>query len=196
MNQCLGFNAGNALEVIEAVDFLTGKRQSKRLKEVVMGLCSELLLLSKLAENKSCAENMLNAALDSGKAAEIFGEMVYLLGGPADLIDNYSSHLATASVVRPVPSEKQGYVSAIDTRQLGLSIVQMGGGRTRAEDQIDPAVGLSDVISIGASSDQSLATVHAQSEDAWQQAAETIRSAITFTQSPVSPPSVIHEVIR
>ena len=196
MNQCLGFNAGNSLEVRESIEFLTGKRQGDRLKEVVFALCSELLVLANLAENTSYAKTMLDDALDSGRAAEIFGEMTSLLGGPSDLIENYDSHFTKAPVIRPVLPEAEGYVTAIDTRSLGLSVVHLGGGRTRAEDSIDASVGLEDVISLGATSDHPLAVIHAQSEEAWNEAAATIRAAITFDDAPVSVPPVIHEVIR
>lgn len=196
MNQCLGYNAGNALEVREAIEFLTGKRQRPRLKEVIYALCAELLLLAQLAENANDAKTKLDDALNSGRAAEIFGKMTSLLGGPADLLDHYASLLPKAPVIRPVLPEAQGYVSHIDTRSLGLTVVELGGGRTRAEDSIDPSVGLEHVISIGDSSDQPLAIVHARDEASWQQAANSLRTSITFKDSPISAPPVIHEIIR
>lgn len=196
MNQCLGHNAGNALEVREAIEFLTGKRQGTRLKEVVFTLCSELLVLADLAGSSSDAITMLDNALNSGKAAEIFGKMSYSLGGPVDLIDNYNSHLAQASVIRPVFPETEGNVTAIDTRSLGLAVVHLGGGRTRAEDNIDPSVGLENVVGLGASSDQPLAIIHAQDEDTWQEAAHAVKAAVSFGSPPVSDQPVIHEIIR
>lgn len=196
MNQCLGSNAGNALEVREAIEFLTGKRQNPRLKEVVFALCSELLILGGLADNKSSAEATLNDALDSGRAAEIFGKMTSLLGGPNNIIESYDSHLSQAPIIRPVYSEGKGYVSAIDTRILGLSVLNLGGGRTRADDIIDPAVGLEEVISIGSPSNQPLANIHAATEDDWQQAAAALKSAIRFSDDPVSEPTIIHEIIH
>ena len=122
--------------------------------------------------------------------------MTSLLGGPSDLIENYDSHFTKAPVIRPVLPEAEGYVTAIDTRSLGLSVVHLGGGRTRAEDSIDASVGLEDVISLGATSDHPLAVIHAQSEEAWNEAAATIRAAVTFDDAPVSVPPVIHEIIR
>lgn len=193
MNQCLGRHAGNALEVREAIEFLTGKHQGARLKEVVFALCSELLMISKLAASQNDATAMLEDTLASGKAAEVFGKMTSALGGPTDLMDNYDSLLPKAPVIRPLMPENEGYVTSIDTRALGLCVVKLGGGRTRAEDPIDPAVGLEDVISIGDSSDQPLATIHARDEQSWQVAANTLRAAITFKGSHEPPPPVIHE---
>ena len=196
MNQCLGYNAGNALEVYEAIEFLTGKRQCPRLKQVVFTLCTELLLLAQLAESRDAATAKLDAALDSGRAAEIFSKMTNSLGGPADLLDHYASLLPKAPVIRPVFPEAKGYVSDIDTRSLGLTVVELGGGRTRAEDVIDSSVGLEHVISIGDTSEHPLAIIHARDEASWQQAANSLRAAVSFVESPTPAPSVIHEIIH
>lgn len=196
MNQCLGHNAGNALEIREAIDFLTGKSQAPRLKKVVFALCSELLILAELAKDNQHATTMLNKALESGKAAEIFSQMTSLLGGPSDLLENYDKHLAKAPIIRPLLHQGAGYVSHIDTRALGLSVVTLGGGRTLAEDAIDSAVGLENVISIGDSSEQALAIIHARDESSWQEAAECIKQAISFQEAKEPDPPIIYEVIR
>ncbi|MBT8036479.1 MAG: thymidine phosphorylase [Verrucomicrobiae bacterium] len=196
MNQCLGFNAGNSLEVREAIEFLTGNRQGKRIKEVTFALCAELLTLANLADDKLTAETMLDDALDSGRAAEAFGKMVYHLGGPADMLEHYDAHLSHAPVARPIFSHSEGYVTSINTRMLGLSVAQLGGGRTRSEDSIDPSVGLENVISLGSTSDQALAVIHAQCDDDWKKAADTIKAAVHFGPSPISPPPVVYEAIH
>jgi thymidine phosphorylase len=183
MNQCLGYNAGNALEIREAIEFLTGQRQAPRLKKVVFALCSELLILSELATGDLHATTMLNEALESGKAAEIFSQMTSLLGGPSDL-------------VRPLLHQGIGYVSHIDTRALGLSVLTLGGGRTHADDAIDSAVGLENVISIGDSSEQPLAMIHAHDESSWQEAADRIHQAISFQEAKEPDLPIIYEVIR
>lgn len=196
MNQCLGFNAGNALEIREAIEFLTGKNQSPRLKELVFALSAELLVIANLTSGTDKATAMLNQALESGSAAETFARMVTALGGPANLIDHYDSLLPRAPVVRPLMSATKGYVSHIDTRALGLCVVQLGGGRTRAEDSIDRAVGLENVISIGDSSDQPLATIHAHDEASWQEAANALKSCITIGDARQEPPKLIHEIFH
>lgn len=195
MNQPLGSSAGNAIEVREAIDFLTGKAQNLRLKEVVFTLCAELLQLGKLAPDPSSATAMLDKVLDSGQAAESFGKMVHLLGGPSDLIEKPDDHLQSAPIIKPVFAEEIGYVSSMDTRQLGMAVVQMGGGRSRAEDAIDPAVGLSEFIVLGEKTDQALAVVHARTETDWETAAATVRAAMTVSDSPPEPQAVIHETL-
>ncbi len=79
---------------------------------------------------------------------------------------------------------------------MGLSVVTLGGGRTHAEDAIDSAVGLENVISIGDSSEQALAIIHARDESSWQEAAECIKQAISFQEAKEPDLPIIHEVIR
>ncbi|NWK57094.1 thymidine phosphorylase [Verrucomicrobiaceae bacterium N1E253] len=195
MNQCLGDNAGNALEIREAIHFLTGQHQNPRLKKVIMALGSELLQLSGLAPNNENAQQQLEQALQCGAAAETFANMCQQLGAPGDLLERHTSYLPSAPVIRPIFAKHPGVITSIDTRQLGLSIVGLGGGRSRPQDQINPAVGLSDIIQPGQVTDSPLATIHAQTEDDWQQAAKQIQQAITIGQQPPSPQPVILNTI-
>lgn len=141
MNQVLASTAGNALEVREAVQFLTGEFRNPRLFEVTMALCAEMLVNSGLATDIEQAREKLQAVLDNGKAAECFGKMVAGLGGPEDFMTNYDNYLETAELVKPVYAETTGYAFAMDTRALGMAVVGMGGGRRVASDTIDYAVG-------------------------------------------------------
>ena len=195
MNQPLGSTAGNALEVQEAIDFLTNKKQNPRLREIVFALGTELLLLGKLANDTEEAQATLEKALISGNAAEHFDKMVHLLGGPIDFIENSEQHLPKAPAVRPVKLDQEGFVSAIDTRALGMAVVELGGGRTRAEASIDHAVGLSQFITLGESTDKPIATIHARSESDWEHAADTLRKAITLSESPSPDSPAIYETL-
>ncbi len=180
MNQVLGHSAGNAVEVAETLDYLTGRRRDTRLHEVVMALCSEMLVLGKLAEDAEDAASRLNKALDSGRAAEIFGKMTAALGGPADLLERSGDYLQSSPVVQAVYSETTGFVSEVDTRAVGVAVVTLGGGRRRASDNIDHAVGLTEIASLGDEVDgeRPLAIVHAKDESAAQAAAVEIRDAM------------------
>ncbi|MFK7909442.1 MAG: thymidine phosphorylase [Akkermansiaceae bacterium] len=195
MNQPLGSSAGNAVEVREAIDFLTNESQNPRLLQVVFSLCTELILLGELAENPADAAAMLENVLASGKAVEHFEKMVHSLGGPVDLIEKPDAYLAKASVVRPVILDQTGYVSSIDTRKLGMAVVELGGGRMRAEDSIDPAVGLSDFLPIGARTEEPLAVIHAQTESDWEHAAKSVRDAYSVSDKAPDPLPVIHQTI-
>jgi len=196
MNQPLGTSAGNALEVHDAIQFLTGETPSPRFKEVIFALCSELLQNSQLTNDEKNAPIMLEDALSSGAAADIFERMVHSLGGPSDLLSNHQKYLRSARVIKPVFSENDGYISAIDTRELGMSVVELGGGRKQANDTIDDSVGLTELIQLGQSTDAPLAVIHANTESDWQQAASKIRTSVTVTDTTPDSLPVIHEVIQ
>src|SRR5690606_31514120 len=115
MNQCLGRTAGNAPEVREANEVLTGKSAEPRLREVALALAAELVVLGGVVANEAAAVTVARA-LDSGEAAVRFARMVAALGGPRDLLEWPERHLAQAPVRRAVHLEQSGFVAAIDTR--------------------------------------------------------------------------------
>ncbi len=197
MNQVLATSAGNAVEVREAVRYLTGEYRHPRLHEVTMALCAEMLLSGGLAATETEARTKLQQVLDNGKAVEVFARMVAALGGPADFVENYDSHLEKAEIVRPVYASSSGIIQQIDTRALGMSVVALGGGRLRAADEIDYAVGLTEVISLGelADSTRPVAWVHARSEAQFEQTAAVIRNAIQVGEASMTlPPSVYRRI--
>ena len=197
MNQCLASSAGNAVEVREAVAFLTTSRRNPRLEAVTLALCAELLQSSGLANSATDANKQLRSALDSGRAAEIFGKMVHALGGPADFVENHDQHLPAAPVTRPVHAESPGKVTAVATRDLGMSVVRLGGGRTSSAQSIDHAVGLTNVIALRteANDDRPLAVVHARTEADADQAETEIRAAFTIGHETPLPTPEIYERI-
>ena len=198
MNQCLGSTAGNALELREAIDMLIGERQEPRLRGVTLGLAARLAVLGGLADTVDQATSMLERALEDGRAAERFQRMVAALGGPTDLLDDPDRHVAKAPVQRPAWWGCEGAIEAIDARALGLAIIELGGGRRRPDDRIDHRVGLSDVLSVGAlvTKGQPFAMVHALSDTDADRAINTLRHAVTLSNSrhigSVSP--VLEEV--
>ncbi|GAL06063.1 thymidine phosphorylase [Photobacterium aphoticum] len=198
MNQVLASTAGNALEVREAVQFLTGEYRNPRLFEVTMALCAEMLVNSGLAADIDQARADLQTVLDNGKAAACFGKMVAGLGGPADFMENYDNYLARAEIAKPVYAEQNGYVYAMDTRALGMAVVGMGGGRRVAADTIDYAVGLSDMARLGdeANAEHPLAVIHARTEAQWEEAAKAVRAAITIADEKPAPTPVVYRRVR
>jgi thymidine phosphorylase len=187
MTQALGHDVGNALEVREAIDFLTGRRREARLRTVTVTLASELLVLGGLARDHVAAADAVERALASGDAAERFARMVAALGGPADLVERPDRHLSQAPVRLPVAPELAGVVTRVDARSVGLLVVRLGGGRQRAEDAIDSAVGLADVRGPGdaVSPDRPLAVVHARSTADAEAAARALREAVTVGDEPM-----------
>ena len=180
MNQVLGHDVGNALEVREAIDFLAGRRREARLHAVTSTLAREMLALGGLAPDHAAAADPVERALTSGAAAERFARMVVALGGPADLLERPERHLAAAPVQLAVAPERAGVVTRVDTRMIGLVVVALGGGRRRAEDVVDPAVGLTDVRGPGdlVGPDRPLAVVHARSTADATDAAKAVRAAM------------------
>ncbi|WP_294640866.1 thymidine phosphorylase [uncultured Aureimonas sp.] len=193
MDEPLASDAGNALEVANAIRFLTGRGRDARLEAVTLALATEALCAGGLAPTMSAAETMARAALDDGRAAEHFARMVSLLGGPADLLEHPDRFLPAAPIVRPVSLDRAGALAAVDTRALGLAVVELGGGRTRPGDPVDFAVGLSALAPLGARLDagEPLCFVHARSVDAADRAAARIRAAMMLRDEGVASPAVI-----
>jgi len=186
MNQVLGTTAGNALEVQEALDFLTGVAQEPRQLKVTLVLAAELLHLGGLAPSTLAARRMAQRALDSGAAAERFARMVARLGGPTDVL--HQASLARAPVRVDVPAPRTGWLAQMDVRAIGLVVVALGGGRARPGDKVDPRVGLSAVLPLGAlvRAGQPLATVHAADERTAAVAMQALQQAIGIADA--APP--------
>ncbi|MGX7705652.1 thymidine phosphorylase [Methylobacterium sp. Gmos1] len=166
MDQPLASAAGNAVEVTYAIDYLTGRRREPRFHAVTLALGAEMLVLGGLSPDTEAATARLEEALASGRAAETFSRMVAALGGPSDLVAHPERHLPAAPVIRPVVPPQGGRVAAIATRAVGVAVIGLGGGRTRPDDTIDHAVGLTDLAPVGAEvgPDRPLALVHARNE--------------------------------
>ncbi|MEK6306892.1 MAG: thymidine phosphorylase [Pantoea dispersa] len=197
MNQVLASSAGNALEVREAVHFLTGEARNPRLLEVTLALCAEMLISGKLAANEAEARQKLQQVLDNGKAAEVFARMVAAQNGPTDFIEQMDRYLPAPMLSKAVYADRPGIVSAMDTRALGMAVVALGGGRQRASDSIDYSVGLSDMITLGreVNAQQPLAVIHAASEAQWQQAAAAVKAAVTLSDhAPEATPVVYRRI--
>ena len=192
MDRVVGRNVGNALEVAEAVAYLKDERQrDPRLHEVTMALAGEMLALGHLASSAGEGRARAEAALADGRAAERFARMVSALGGPDDFVECVDRYLPRAPVVKPCRADRSGYVAAMDARQVGIAVVTLGGGRRHADDAIDPSVGLTDVIDVGARmrSGDELCIVHAMSEADADSAIDAVRQAIRIddTLSPEKP---------
>ncbi|MBV8035152.1 thymidine phosphorylase [Roseateles sp.] len=197
MNQILGTDVGNSLEVIETIRYLTGEHREPRLHEVTLALCAEMLVLGNLAADTAAARLKLQAALDSGAAAEKFARMVVALGGPADLMERPGAYLTAAPVVKPVAAPRGGVITTMSTRELGVAIVELGGGRRKAGDAIDMRVGFSDVKPLGTrvAAGEPLALIHAADDAAADRAIASYLAACTLGDADVAAtPMVMAEV--
>jgi thymidine phosphorylase len=195
MDEPLASCAGNAIEVENAVAFLTNSKQDKRLKDVVMALGVELLESARLAAPGE-AQDKLETTLSSGKAAEHFDRMVADLGGPINFCATSQKHLRKASITREVYSNGGGVVHSIDTRFLGMAVIEMGGGRRVASDTIDHAVGLTQLMGKGDKVDTQtpLALVHGNDEHSVEKAAKLVHAAYRIGQRTMRGPSIITRI--
>jgi len=198
MDEPLAPCAGNSVELREAVRYLTGENRDPRLNEVVMGLCAEMLLLGGLADNATEARQVLSRKLNAGEPAERFGRMVASLGGPTDFMERYDSYLPSANVVKTVVAPHDGYITAWQTRELGLAVVGLGGGRTRADQGIDHSVGLTEIARVGLRVDAgtTLAVVHGATDDQCKLAEAAVLEAVTIESKSPESGAVIHREIR
>ena len=168
MNQVLGRNVGNAVEVLECIDFLLNPNQADpRLLELTIELAAHMLHLSGSADSLTLARQKASTALNAGHAAEVFGHMVAGLGGPSDLMQKPLHYLPQAGFIKPVKALQAGYVSAIDVRGVGLLLVGLKAGRSKADDVIDYAVGLTHMAQIGdyVEPGQTLAMAHVRNQE-------------------------------
>ena len=182
MNQPLASAAGNAVEVRNAVEFLTGAHRDPRLELVTVALSGEMLLTAGLYSDRKHAVAAAQAALDTGAAAEKFGQMVTALGGPSDLIERMDQILPSAKLTLAVEAPEAGQISAISTREIGLAVVELGGGRRRADDIVNPSVGLTGLLDVGVSVSKGdpIAMIHADDQTSVETAKAQVLAAYTF----------------
>ncbi|MES2228114.1 MAG: thymidine phosphorylase [Pseudomonadota bacterium] len=197
MNQVLGHSCGNALEVREALAFLQGTRREPRLLALTRRLGAELLLLGGLADRDEAALARVDAVLADGRALDRFARMVAALGGPADFVERAATCLPAAPVQRALRAERAGWVDRMATREIGLLVVELGGGRRQAGDAVDHRVGLAEVLGIGdrVEAGAALAIVHAADEPAAAAACARLATLIGVADAAPAPRPVVIERI-
>ena len=199
MDQVLGRSAGNAVEVRESIEHLTGAARDERLRDVTVALSAELLRLGGVEPEEEEGRAAAARALDSGAAAERFAAMVAELGGPDDLLEHPDRHLPGAPVSLESWPAEAGVVTGVDVRAVGLAVVALGGGRTRESDPVDHAVGLTEVATTGEQVGQGgrpLALVHAADREAAERAAAAVAEAYSVGGAARATPPVVLEVLR
>ena len=168
MNQVLGRSVGNAVEMMECIEFLLNPAQAdERLVDLTLELAAHMLDLSGVADNLNDAKDKASAALNQGRAAQVFARMVAGLGGPPGLLEKPQHYLPQAPIVKPILASHSGYVCAMDVRAIGLSLVTLKAGRSKADDAIDYAVGLSGMVQISdyIEQGQPLAVAHVRNDN-------------------------------
>jgi thymidine phosphorylase len=197
MNEPLADCAGNAVEVVHAMEFLEGRKAGTRIHEIVLTFAAHMLVNAGLESDLAIAESRANDALVSGKALDVFGRMVREMGGPADFVENWKSHLPKAPVVMEIKAPRSGSIAAFKTRDVGLAVIGLGGGRQRPDDSIDHRTGFSAILPKGSEvrTGDMLALVHAANEDVARKAAQDFLDCVEISEAPVSPAPVVLKLV-
>ena len=195
MEQPLGTHVGNALEVKEAIDVLSGRTKGALL-EVSLLLGSHMLVLANRCKTPEEGRGLLTEALESGRGLTKLKEMISAQRGDPACVDDVSL-LPRSAVVREVKVGRSGYVAEMDTMALGLAAQAMGAGRMKKTDQLDYSVGFVLEVRIGdrVQPEDTLCVLHARNEEEADRAADAIRAAIAFSEEPVQAPPLWYAVI-
>jgi pyrimidine-nucleoside phosphorylase len=194
MNSPLGHAVGNALEMIEAIEYLKGNYLPDTY-ELTTVLTAQMLISAGLADNDTVAAKMIESAVSSGKALEKFREIIIAQGGNPHVLDDYNM-FAKAQAVVPILAEAEGYVHEIDSRAIGYALVRIKAGRMVVSDTIDYGAGallfpkIGDQIVKGAK----LGEVHAANFEVAQEVAELIRQAYRISPLPKEKEVLIYEI--
>jgi len=196
MDEALAPVAGNALEVVHAAEFLLNRRVNARVSTITLALGAELLVSAGVSPDVATAQQQLHTTLTSGKAAEHFDKMVAALGGPKNFLNTYQNHLPRAPIIKPVYADDEGAVTSLKTRDLGLAVIELGGGRRVASDSINHAVGLENILgkNFRADFNTPLCMVHAQTEADFERAAAIVKAAYVIGEGQDSGPSIIERI--
>jgi pyrimidine-nucleoside phosphorylase len=195
MDQPLGRNVGNALEVLESIECLRGRGPADTM-EVTYALGAQMLLLTGVEQSERAARGRLEDSVRSGAALRKFRELVAAQGGDVSVIDE-PSRLPRARLRVPIAAKRGGTVADVDAMKIALAALRLGAGRTRAEDSIDPAVGISDLVKIGESVEAgaTLAVVHGNDEKTVAAAQELVAQAITIGSGVLRAARLVDEVV-
>jgi thymidine phosphorylase len=196
MDAPIGRLIGNALEVKESIEILSGKGPEDT-RELTVVLGAEMLLLGGKAKTAEEGKKLIEAVLGDGRALAKFRELVAAQGGNPEVADRPDAILPKASSRRPVSARKTGFVDAIDGYEIGIASIHLGGGRLRTSDEIDPGVGIElaaivgDRVEIG----QPLAYLHENGRGV-AEATEIVAKAFHIADDARPQRSRILEVIR
>lgn len=195
MNQPLGHAAGNALEVVECIETLKGSGPED-LVELTMALASRMLILAGRAVDHVEALGILQNHIRSGRALEVFQQMVALHGGDPAAIED-PSRLPTSKIEEPVPAPRAGCVVSVDADLIGRGCVVLGAGRTKTEDKVDHAVGVSGIAKVGGRVEKGapLAVIHANDSASLGAARSMVEEAFVIGDDAVSPPPLVTDMI-
>ncbi len=196
MNQVLGRNAGHSLEVIECIEYLTTKKRDQRLEIITNDLASSLLMMIKKI-SKEEALDQINLVLNNGLAAEKFEKMVHALGGSACFLSTYKHEMYSDLYSEEIFLNRSGWIKEINTRKLGLLLIELGAGRKNADDKINYHAGYSEIIGVGEKFDEKkpILKVFSISKDAFNKVKDEIINCFIFSDNEIKQSKTIYKII-
>ncbi len=196
MNQVLGKSAGHRLEVIECINFLINQEKEPRLMNITYELVASILMMSHNL-SKQEALKKIDTVISNGAAAEKFEKMVGALGGASNILSSYNTQLEIKAFKKDICVKQSGYIQKIKTRDLGLVLIQLGGGRKQVTDKINFNVGYDNVLGVGDKVDAStpLLTLYYHSDKDFENVSKKIEECFLIGDEEVSNHSDIYEVI-
>ncbi|HKA88119.1 MAG TPA: thymidine phosphorylase [Haliangiales bacterium] len=196
MNQPIGHAVGNAVEVEETIDILRGGGPADA-RALTVALGAEMLILGGGAVSPDEGARRIAAALDDGRALERFREIIEAQGGDPRVVDE-PARLGRAPVEVVAVAGRAGQVTGVNAEAIGLAVVELGGGRRRKEDAVDPLVGILMDVRVGdrVEADRPVARVRCRDAASGRAAAATAAAALTVGPGPTILPPLVHEVMR
>jgi thymidine phosphorylase len=199
MNQVLGHSVGNAVEMMECIEFLLNPSAADpRLLQLTLDLAAHMLEISKVESTLAQARRKAELALQQGYAAQVFADMVTGLGGPSDLMQKPAHYLPQAERVEPILANHSGYVSAMDVRSIGLTMVSLKAGRSIASDNIDHTVGLTHMAQMGQYIEvgQPLAYAHVRTSDQLHMLQQQLPQMVQLDSQLTPALGLVKEIIQ
>ena len=201
MNQPLGQAVGNSLEVKECIELLRGdgRAAAQPVLDLSVELAAHMLVLSKVDNSLDAARDRLGEIVRSGQALEYFRQNVAAQGGEPRVCDDPAGFLPLVTEAFKVESPRSGFVTKVNTSEIGHAIASIGGGRVRIDDTIDPTVGFIAQARIGDALDEGAAIgiVYCRDRSSAEEAGKRIQAAYEIgEQSPREIPQLFREVIN
>jgi len=196
MDEPLGYNVGNSLEVKEAIEALNGKI-AEDVKKVVLELGAYMVVLAGITDKLENAKEMLNENLQNGKAYKKFVELVKKQGGDINYLSDLEN-FEESQYIEPIYSEKSGYIYSIDAKEIGKLACMLGAGRVKKEDKIDKSVGIVLLRKVGdyVTKDEELAYLHINDPEQLSSAKETIKKIIKIRKEKTEKLKTIIKIIK
>ncbi|HKV35729.1 MAG TPA: thymidine phosphorylase [Pyrinomonadaceae bacterium] len=200
MNQPLGSAVGNSLEIKECIEILRGEASEGAgpVLDISLELSAHMLVLANVDETIEAARERLQGVLGSGEALECLRRNIAAQGGEPRVCDRPDAFLPLVRESVKVESPRSGYITSVDTTEIGHAIAAIGGGRVRIEDTIDPTVGFISELKLGEQvrTGETFGVVYCADEDAAKEAARRIQAAYHVGDEPPEVEKLVKEIVN